>query len=85
MDINLPQNQNDHDAIVILCNEMKNIKILLQEIKDTTITEQSKLRIDVENLKLWKSNLSGKIIGASSIISAVVTLIIAFAFKQFGL
>lgn len=69
------ENQNDHDLLIELKTEMKNIKDVLTDIKNTTFTIQSDHESRIRTLEKSQDILLGKIIGASAIISIIIVII----------
>lgn len=80
-----PINSGDHDEIVKLVVTVGNIEKKVDTLQGTMDGELVGVKKDVEIIKLWKSNLIGKLSILTAVISIAVTLIGVWAAKHFGI
>lgn len=72
-----PTNLSDHDIIVILYTEMKNIKLAIKDIQDVTLKVQNDHENRLRIIEKSQDILFGKILGASAVVSVIVVIIAA--------
>lgn len=80
-----PVNSGDHDAITKLVVTVGVIDGKVDKLQVAVDGRQDKLERDVEIIKLWKSNLVGKLSVIVGTIVVVVPLIVLVVGKHFGL
>jgi hypothetical protein len=69
-----PNINNDHDLLIELKTEMKNIKEVLIDIKNGTVTIQTDHENRLRKLEKSQDILLGKIVGSSAVISIIIVI-----------
>lgn len=74
----LTHSQLNHDLLIRLDEQVKALAITLELMRQTSIADLKDLRVDVEQLKMWRWILSGAI----AIIMALVIPLVVYIFNS---